>query len=58
MLKPNATRVALQKSTAELVAQFQSRGGVVKTAPVAVAGGLRKTKFIRRRKAQVQLTEA
>jgi hypothetical protein len=48
MLKPSATKLATSANTAALVASFLSAGGSVSTAPVAVAAGLRKTRYVKR----------
>lgn len=48
MLKPSATKIARSNETSALVTQFLARGGVIASAPTAVAAGLRKRRYIRR----------
>lgn len=48
MLKPNAARVALEKSTAELVAQFKQKGGVVAQLQPGVGAGLKRKKYLKK----------
>lgn len=48
MLKPSASKLATSANTATLVAAFLARGGVVASQPVAVAAGLRKTRYVKR----------
>jgi len=56
MLKPSATKLAASANTADLVAAFLARGGVVASQPVAVAAGLRKTRYVKRiAKAKVEI---
>jgi hypothetical protein len=45
MLKPSATKIAAQLSTAELIAQFQSKGNEVKLIRTGVALGLKRKRF-------------
>lgn len=54
MLKPSAFKTAASANTADLVSAFLARGGVIASAPVAVAAGLRKRRYIKRI-AKVQL---
>jgi hypothetical protein len=48
MLKPSATKLATSASAADLIAAFLSKGGIVSLKPVAVAAGLRKTRYVKR----------
>ena len=48
MLLPSAFKTAASANTADLVSAFLARGGVIGSAPVAVASGLRKTRYIKR----------
>lgn len=48
MLKPSATKTNAQATSAAMLADFIARGGSITVAPVAVASGLRKTRYIRR----------
>lgn len=48
MLKPSATKIAAQSSTAELIAQFQLSGNTVKVVPTGVAVGLKRKRFTRK----------
>ena len=48
MLKPSATKTNAQATGAAMLADFIARGGSITVAPVAVASGLRKTRYIRR----------
>ena len=57
MLKPSAFKTAASASAADLISAFLSKGGIVSVKPVAVAAGLRKTRYVKRI-AKVQLTEA
>lgn len=48
MLKPSATRVALEKSTAELVAEFKQKGGVIAQLQPGVGAGLKRKRYIKK----------
>lgn len=48
MLKPNAVKTALADETAELVAAFKQRGGVISKVEPNVSAHLRKTRYIGR----------
>ena len=48
MLKPSATKLAASANTTDLVAAFLARGGVVAPQPIAVAAGLKKTRYVKR----------
>jgi hypothetical protein len=48
MLKPSAAKLATSASAADLIAAFLSKGGNVSLKPVAVAAGLRKTRYVKR----------
>ena len=54
MLKPSAFKTSVSANTADLVSAFLARGGSISSAPVAVASGLRKRRYIKRI-AKVQL---
>ena len=54
MLKPSAFKTSVSANTADLVSAFLARGGSISSAPVAVAAGLRKRRYIKRI-AKVQL---
>ena len=48
MLKPSATKLAASANTADLISAFLARGGVIAPQPVAVAAGLKKTRYVKR----------
>jgi len=48
MLKPSATKLAASANTADLISAFIAKGGIVSVKPVAVAAGLRKTRYVKR----------
>lgn len=48
MLKPSAFKTSVSANTADLVSAFLARGGSISSAPVAVAAGLRKRRYIKR----------
>jgi len=48
MLKPSATRVSLEKTTAELLSQFKQKGGVITQVQPGVAAGLKRKKYLRK----------
>jgi hypothetical protein len=48
MLKPSATKLAASANTTDLISAFLSKGGIVSVKPVAVAAGLRKTRYVKR----------
>lgn len=57
MLKPSASKVATSANTATLVAAFLASGGSVASAPLGVASGLRKQRYIKRiAKVKVELS--
>ena len=48
MLKPSATKLATSANASSLIEAFLSKGGIISVKPVAVAAGLRKTRYVKR----------
>jgi hypothetical protein len=48
MLKPDAKKIATQAETADLIAAFKQRGGVIVKVESGVAEGLKRRKYLKR----------